>query len=194
MKRGSSAFPHRDTRAPAARPPALHRLRRAHVYFKAAIGAVHTSTRSRRIVPRRSSTPRVPSSIEPAGRRRALVASFAPPTRARPASREPSVWRRPGCSARFRAPPGEPVISSRTGHLYEVSHHQGASGASVRRSVDSRSPRPALARARDVSIRSDPSPQGSPAHPDLHLTRPTPVLPRAGDRRMPRDQDPAHPR
>jgi len=64
--------------------------------------------------------------------------------------------------------PEEPVISSRTGHLYEKSLITKALQV---RPCDDPSirvrPAPALApRARDVSIpRSDPSPAGFPARP-----------------------------
>ena len=98
--------------------------------------------------------------------RRSIVApssllSRRPRARAQ-ASREPSVWRRPGCSARFRAPPpGGARDLLANGRLYEKSLITKALQV---RPCDDPSirvrPAPALApRARDVSIpRSDPSP------------------------------------
>ena len=170
------------------------------MYFKAAIWrASHVDALRRRIVPRRSSTPRVPSSIEPAGRssrpRRFFRAAHAraPKLRAsHPFGAVQDVLRDFG-----HHPGGARDLLANGPPLREVSHHQGASGASVRRSIDSRSPR---ARARAPRARRlDPPfrslPRRFPARPPR--PPPDPTAPRPSSRRRPanaRDQDPAHPR
>ena len=168
-------------------------------YFKAAIWrASHVDALRRRIVPRRSSTPRVPSSIEPAGRssrpRRFFRAAHAraPKLRAsHPFGAVQDVLRDSGHH------PGGAVISSRTGHLYEKSlitkalQVRPCDDPSIRVRARARAPR---ARRLDPPFRSLPRRVSPPAHPDLHRR---PDRPRPSSRRrpaVPRDQDPAHPR
>ena len=133
-------------------------------------GAVHTSTRSAVASFRAGHRPRAfRLRSNPPVDRRALVASFAPPTRARPSfARAIRLAPSRMFCAISGTTPEEPVISSRTGHLYEKSLITKALQV---RPCDDPSirvrPAPALApRARDVSIpRSDPSPAGFPARP-----------------------------
>lgn len=172
------------------RAPAFPYERRAHALrFKAAIWrASHVDALRRRLVSRRSSTPRVPSSIEPAGRSSRLRRFFrpaharAPKLRAsHPFGAVEDVLRDFG-----HHPGGARDLLANGPPLREVPHHQGASGASARRSVDSRPPRARAraprARRLDPPFRSLPRRVSRPPA----LTSPRPDRPpRPSSRRRP---------